>query len=599
MIKVSDFVFDFVAKTGVRDVFLLPGGGCMHLVDSLGRHPDLTYHAMLHEQAAVIAADAFSQYTNHLGVALVTTGPGGTNALTGVAGSWLDSIPLLVISGQVKRQDITGLKGVRQLGFQELDIVSMARPVTKHAVTVMDPHRIAYEMEKAVHLATTGRKGPVWIDIPLDVQGMKIRTPDLIHFEPEKPDAGVSPSVENKLKNLLTSADRPIILAGNGIRHAGAADRFQEVIREAPIPVLTTWKAADFLDEEDSRYAGRPGSIGQRGANFALQNSDLLIAIGARLDFGQIGYEGHLAARSAKKIIVDIDEAEIRKLKFKIDLPVTADAAAFIESLLICMRSVSDTSRWNDWLERCKQWHNRYKPIPEGISDFPGYMDEYRFFEELSRRLTSGDVIVPGSSGACSEVTMQALKVKLGQRIFNTQGLGPMGFGLPAAIGASIASRGKRVVSVDGDGGFFMNIQELATIRRLNLPVKLFVLNNNGYGSIRVTQNNYFHGRHVASTPDSGLSLPDIRKTAEGFGIQAFTIERNSEISSGIRNVLETPGPAICELKISPEQATKPRVSSRQRSDGSFVSMPLEDLAPFLSRDEFRQNMIVPTVDEE
>lgn len=591
MIKLSDYVFNFVAEKGVKDVFLLPGGGCMHLVDSLGSNPDLKYTALLHEQAVAIAADAYSQYTNNLGVALVTTGPGGTNAITGVAGSWLDSIPVLIISGQVKRPDLTNGRAIRQLGFQEIDIVSIVKPITKYAVTIQDPQKIAFELEKAHFLATTGRKGPVWIDIPLDVQAMQIDEAELIHYTPPVPD---DDHVDiSKVTELLKLAKRPVILAGNGIRLSSAEGKFDDLIRTLEIPVLTSWKAADLLAEDDVLFVGRPGSIGQRGANYCLQTSDLFISIGARLDFGQIGYEHNLVAPKAQKIIVDIEEAEIDKLGFKVDLKVTSDAGAFISKLMSDLVEFHSPPEWKTWLARCKSWQQKYDPISQGRSDYAGFVDEYAFFDELSNQLTESDVIIPGSSGACSEVTMQTIRVKKGQRIFNTQGLGPMGFALPATIGGCIASGFSRVISIDGDGGFFMNIQELETIKRLNLPVKYFVLNNSGYGSIRFTQQNYFNNRYVACNDESGLTLPDIQAVGQSYGIKSVKISENSELSGKLHEILEFEGPVLCELNISPEQFTKPRLSSKQLADGSFVSMPLEDLMPFLDRAEFESNMQV------
>lgn len=589
MIKLSDYVFNFVAEKGVKDVFLLPGGGCMHLVDSLGSNPGLKYTALLHEQAVAIAADAYSQYTNNLGVALVTTGPGGTNAITGVAGSWLDSIPVMIISGQVKRPDLAQGRGIRQLGFQEIDIVSIVKPITKYAVTILDPQQIALELEKAFFLATTGRKGPVWIDIPLDVQAMMVDESELIHFVP--PQTRSHYTEVSKVTELLKNAKRPVILAGNGIRLSSAEGIFNDLIRMLKIPVLTSWKAADLLAENDELFVGRPGSIGQRGANFSLQTSDLLISIGARLDFGQIGYEHNLVAPKARKIIVDIDEAEIDKLGFKVDLKVVSDAGAFISQLQSELAGFHVPSEWKTWLVRCKTWQPQYDPISQGRCDYVGFVDEYAFFDELSNQLTGADVIIPGSSGACSEVTMQTIRVKKGQRIFNTQGLGPMGFALPATIGGCIASGFSRVIAIDGDGGFFMNIQELETIKRLNLPVKYFVLNNSGYGSIRFTQQNYFSNHFVACDQQSGLTLPDIQAIGQSYGIKSVKINVNSELAEKLHEILEFEGPVLCELNISPEQFTKPRLSSKQLADGSFVSMPLEDLMPFLDRREFESNM--------
>jgi acetolactate synthase-1/2/3 large subunit len=597
MTKLSDYVMRRVAETGVRDVFLLPGGGCMHLVDSLGREKNLRFVCNLHEQAAAVAADAYAQYTGNLGVALVTTGPGGTNAVTGVAGSWCDSIPVLIISGQVKRPDLLTGRGVRQMGFQEINIVDIVRPITKYAVLIDDPNSIRYHLDKAIHLAKHGRPGPVWIDIPLDVQAAELDEATLPAFDPsELPDAGPAPDLRPKAIEairLLNAAQRPVILLGNGVRLAGAVESFLELAKLLQIPVLTTWKSMDMLAENDPLYIGRPGAVGQRAANFAQQNSDCILILGARLDLGQTAYNHAAFARKAAKIIVEIDPAELAKLQMKIDLPVCGDAGAFITAMLAERERIVRRDR-AAWWAKCREWKARFPVLlPEYWNDTQG-VSNYVLVEVLSDEMQAGDLMVPGSSGASSEVTMQAFRVPAGVRVFNTEGLGPMGFGLSAAIGACVAS-GRRTVCIDGDGGLQLNIQELETLHRLKLPLKLFVLNNDGYISIRSTQKAYFDGRYVASGPDSGLTLPDIIKVATAYGLPTAEIRDHSDIRGQVRRILQQDGPVVCEVHITPNQTTAPRVSTRQRADGMMESAPMEDLWPFLDRDDFKKQMLIET----
>ncbi len=597
MIKLSDYVFDFIAGQGVRHVFLLPGGGCMHLVDSLGRNNRLEYVAMLHEQAAAIAADGYSQMTGNLGVALVTTGPGGTNALTGVAASWLDSIPVLVISGQVKRSDSMAGRGVRQMGFQEIDIVSMARPITKYAVTVTEPDSVRYHLEKAVHLAKNGRPGPVWLDIPLDVQAAMIDQAALMGFSPEPPSPADLTAPVRQAIDWLGQAERPVILAGNGVRLAGGLEPFLQVIDRLQIPVLTTWKAADFLPDDHPLYAGRPGAVARRGANFTQQNADWLLTIGARLDFGQTAYSHANFARAAHKIVVDIDRAELDKIQPAPALAVQADAGDFLREFTRQPANFSPRDKWADWLAQSKAWQARYPVVLPEYRQQTDYVNDYVLIDVLSDEMTADDLLAPGSSGACSERVMQAFRVKAGQRVFNSQGLGAMGFGLSAAIGGAVAGGGRRIVTIEGDGGFVMNVQELETVRRLGLPIKFFVLNNQGYASIRFSQERYFEGRYVAATAGSGLTLPDWQKIAAAFGLPYLRLDNHSSLRRKVSQALAADGPFLCEVMVAPDQPTMPRVSSRQRADGSMVSMPMEDLWPFLERDEFERNMVIPVLE--
>jgi acetolactate synthase I/II/III large subunit len=599
LIKLSDYVMDFVARAGVRHVFMLAGGGAMHLNDSLGRCAGLAYVCNLHEQAAAIAAEAYARVTNGIGAALVTTGPGGTNAVTGVAGAWLDSTPVIFISGQVKRADLKKDSGVRILGVQEIDIVSVVKGITKYAVTIEDPITIRYHLEKAIHFALRGRRGPVWIDIPLDVQAAMVDPAALRGYAPDEleSESNAQALEEAVLETvrLLNKAERPVLLAGNGIRAAGAEQLFRETIDALGIPVLTTWLGLDLIADAHPLNFGRPGSLAPRGANFTLQNSDLLMVVGSRLDMAMTAYAHDRLARGAIKIMVDIDPAEIRKMKTPIHLPVVADARAFLAAMNAHASEV-DGSRWRPWIERCREWKGRYPLVLAEHREMPEHISMYHFSEVLSDELAAGDVIVPGSSGFAIEIFLLCLKVKERQRCFHNRGTGSMGFALPAAIGAAVAGQ-RRTICVDGDGGFQMNIQELATVERLGLPIKCFVVNNDGYASIRASQSGYFH-RLVGADRTSGMTLPDLGAVTKAYGLPFVRISKKGEIRDKIRDVLEMEGPMVCEVMVAPNEERIPRASSYIRPDGSMGSKPLEDLYPFLERNEFRANMMVPPIEE-
>ncbi|MDB9822145.1 thiamine pyrophosphate-binding protein [Deltaproteobacteria bacterium] len=597
--KLSDYVVQFIENLGIKHLFLLPGGGCMHLLDSVGKSKELDYVCNIHEQACAIAADAYGQYSNNMGVALVTTGPGGTNTITGVAASWLDSIPVMIISGQVKRSDLSKGRGVRQMGFQEIDIVSLVTPITKYACMVMEPETIKYHLEKAVFFSKNGRPGPVWVDIPLDVQAAMIDEERLSGFNGSEAetDTIILKDKVTETISLLNNSKRPVILVGNGVRLSGGMNEFMEVAKLLQVPVLTTWKSIDFIPEDDPLFIGRPGSVGQRGANFSQQNSDFILIIGARLDCGQTGYNHKNFARAAKIIMVDIDTNEVNKMETKIDLEIVCDAKSYLKEILNQRDKITNDDR-TEWLRRCKKWQKDYPVVlPEYYEE--KHVNNYVLIDVLSELMTENDLMIPGSSGASSEVTMQAFKVKKGQRIFNSEGLGPMGFGIAASIGACLASGKRRTICIDGDGGFYMNVQELETVVRLTLPIKFFILNNQGYASIRTTQSNYFEGKFVASDVSSGLTLPDAEKIAYAFGIPFYKIENHINIDKKVKEVLDSKGPIICEIILSFDHVTAPKLSSYQKEDGSFVSRPLEDLAPFLSREELKRNMLIPVLEEE
>jgi acetolactate synthase-1/2/3 large subunit len=599
VIKLSDYVVNFLEQVGIRHVFMLTGGGCMHLVDSFGRSR-IEYVCCLHEQACAFAAQAYSEYRNGLGVALVTTGPGGTNAVTGVAAAWMDSSSTLFLSGQVKRADLKYGRHVRTMGPQEVDIVSIVRPITKYAATVMDSLDIRYHLEKAVHLAQSGRRGPVWLDFPLDVQAAMIDESQLRPFMPEPTEfseSGLRKSVSDAIR-LLNEADRPVLYIGNGSRNAKNTGLVDDLIDTLGIPVLISWKAIDFLPESHPLYAGRPGAIGQRGANFTQQNCDAILVLGARLDLPSVAFSHKNFARAAKKVIVDIDPAELAKFEMPIDVPILASAEGFIEEFLRQKADLVPKDR-SFWLQRTQDWKRRY-PVMDSQSweGAQPLVNTYALVHAIAEASAEDDLLAPGSSGPCSEIFLQAWPVKPGQRIVNAPSLGAMGTGLPGSIGSCLASGRKRTICVNGDGGFQLNIQDLETVRRLNLPIKYFILCNGTYASIMTTQRNYFQGRMVGSDPSSNLTLPDIRKVAEAYGIASCEIKDQTNIREEVRAVLNHPGPVVCAVNVSSDQVTAPRATSSVRPDGTIVSLPMEDLAPRLPREVFLSEMIIPPLED-
>jgi acetolactate synthase-1/2/3 large subunit len=592
--NLSDYVFRTVAAAGVKHVFMVPGGGAMHLNLALGRCPGIMVVSNLHEQACSIAAETYGKATNQLGVALVTSGPGGTNAVTGVAGAWLDSTPCLFISGQVKRADLRGSLGVRNFGVQEVDIVSIVKPITKYAVTVLEPATIRFHLEKAIHIARTGRPGPVWIDIPLDIQSVEIDPDGLSGFFSEPP--ALTPDLEAQVSrtiDLLNISERPVLFAGNGVRLGHAEPELFEAIDALGIPVLTTWLAHDIVPNDHPLFIGRPGSVAPRGSNYALQNSDFLLAIGNRLDLVITGYSHENFARAAKKVVVDIDPNELGKLQMPTELRVAADAKAFLLELLRQRSRIRHAESHGLWLSRCKEWLARYPVVTPEFRAEKSAVSTYVLADTLSDLLGPDDFIVSGSSGAAIEIFLLAYRVRAGQRVFLTSALGAMGYGLPAAIGACLGGGGRRTICAEGDGSLQLNSQELATLAHLQLPVKLFVLNNDGYSSIRTSQKRYF-GSTVGCDPESGLVFPDTVRLATAYGLPTASIQNQDNLAAELRAILETPGPVVCDVKLPRDEIRAPSLASARRADGSMVSRPLEDLWPFLDRDELRRNMLVP-----
>lgn len=602
MMKLSDYVIRYLEDHNVQHVFMLPGGGAMHLNDSLGNSSKIQYICCLHEQACAIAAEAYARVNNYLGVVMVTTGPGGTNALTGVAAAYFESTPMLVISGQVKLSDQVQNVGLRQQGMQEVDIISMVKPITKYAKMVKDASEIRYVLDKAIYEATHGRKGPVWLDIPLDIQATEVQEELLKGFQA---DSLLNVSNNIKLEKMvfeviesLNHSKRPVILAGNGIRLANAIEEFLELVKYLQIPVLTTWNGIDLLWEEHPLYYGRPGGMGHRHANFIQQNSDLFLSIGARLNLLQTGYHFDGFAREAKKIMVDIDEHELHKINVRPDIAICADAKQFILLLLKHKDKIKKRKR-TDWMLYIEKQKEKYPIIRKQHWDECEKVNTYALLDTISSAMSEDDIYVSGSSGTCLDISMQVFRVKKGQRVFATKGLAAMGFGLPATIGACLAGNKRRTICVNGDGGFQMNIQELETLHRLQLPIKIFVLNNSGYAQIYATQMNVFHGHYVACMQDSNLTLPSISKVAEAYGLKTYQIFHNIQLKDIVPKVLNENGPVICEVFVSIELSAFPKQVSYRRKDGQMESKPLEYMNPPISKHDFEDSMLISIINEE
>jgi acetolactate synthase-1/2/3 large subunit len=590
-VKLSDYVAKTLAEDyGVTDVFLVSGGGIMHLLDSVGSHPKLRYHATFHEQGAVVAAEGYARRSGRLGVVLATVGPGAANAVSGLPGAWTDSIPLLVMVGQVRTDIIADYGVLRSYGPQEANTLDMARPVTKFAERVADPRRVREYLDRAIHAARSGRPGPTWLEFPLDVQGAEVDEATLQGWNPPHEDNlhAELRDAARRVAREISKAERPLLVPGNGVRLAHAEPLFEELMRSTNIPVVVPFTGKDLVEEDHPNYVGVFGTAGQRRANFAIQNTDLLIALGAGLNIQKCGFNIAGFAPKAKKIVVDIDEAQLHRQVLKADLPVLADVRPFLEALLQELRETParPSSRW---LEACATWKRRYPIITDDYREATGHVNSYLFMDALSDAMSEGDTLVPGI-GLDAVSMYQAFRVKRGQRVLLT-GWGSMGWDLPLTIGAAWASEKKRVVVVTGDGSVQWNIQELQTIRMERLPVKIFIFNNAGFSSIRATQNSFFSGRFFGSHPESGIDNPDFAKLAQAYGLSYAAIHNNEQLASGIAAFLADDEPGICEVSLALEQSISPKASAFRRPDGTFESRPLEDMAPFLPREEIHENM--------
>lgn len=592
MIKLSDYIAKRLKDIyNVKNVFMVSGGGAMHLNDSFGKY--IPYICNHHEQACAIAAEGYARVNQELAVVNVTTGPGGLNCLNGVFGQWTDSVPVLYISGQVKFS--TTLAScpeipLRQLGDQEVDIVSVVKPLTKYAVMVTDPNDIEYVLDKAVYLATHGRKGPVWIDIPMNIQAAMIDETKLKKYNPIE-DELVFPSIEKEIARLISlfkEAKRPLIIAGHGIRLSGAIKDFINLTEKLNIPVVTTMNGFDVIPDDNPCFCARIGTVANRAGNFILQNSDLVISIGSRNNIRQVSYNWENFAKNAKLVCVDIDRAELDKPTLKPFLKINADAKIFINKFYNAVET-QDFSQWNDW---CKNIKKKYPPVDEAERIAPNPIEPYHFIDELVQCFKDDEVIVC-ANGSAFLIPFQVGKVKPNQRYIWNSGDASMGYDLPAAIGACVANNKKNTVCITGDGSIMMNIQELQTIKHNKLPIKIFIINNDGYISIKQTQNNFFEGRNTGSGANSGVSMPDFVKIGNAFDIETFKITKPEEIDSAIKKMLASQTPMICEVLVNPNYIFAPKLSAKKLDDGTMISPSLEDMYPFLPREEFEQNMLV------
>lgn len=613
--RLADYVADFLVSHGITDVFSVVGGGAMHLNDALGHKEGLHVTYDHHEQACAMAAEAYARIDNRIAAVCVTTGPGGTNALTGVVGGWLDSIPMLIISGQV-RYDTTARyehaetgADIRAEGDQEFDITKAAGSMCKYAVMIEDPGRIRYSLEKAYHLAMMGRPGPAWVDIPVNFQGTYIETDDLEAYDPHEDDDMLPPAVSDDdvryVIGEIKKAVRPVIYAGYGIRLAGAFKEFREVVEKLGVPVVTYWNSIDLIENDHPLYVGRGGNMGDRPGNFAVQNSDLLITIGTRISIRQVGYNWSSWAREAKVIMVDIDREEMKKHTLHVDKGIWADAKDFLSKMNSDLEKENTPlfSKKNDfdWPGICRDWKKKYPVVSETQkNDDNGYVNVYAFIDHLGKSLPENSLTAV-SNGACCVAGHQAYTIKSGTRFIINSAIASMGYGLPASIGACISSGRQNTICLEGDGSIMMNLQELQTIITNRLPIKIFLINNNGYHSIRITQNNLFsdHSKVGIGPESSDLGFPDYSKIADAFGYPYYSAHTNDEMRETVDLVLKTDSYAFCEIFTDTRQVWEPKSSARKLKDGSIVSPPLEDLAPFLSREELSDNMYIKPVSKD
>jgi acetolactate synthase-1/2/3 large subunit len=607
--RAADYVIQRLADEGITHIFFLPGGGAMYLDDAMACEERIQPILCQHEQACGIAAEASGRtHVAGFGVAVVTTGPGATNILTPVAGAWVESLPLLIVSGQVKRADALNGRPLRQSGVQEVDVVSMVKPITKYAITVGSAQDIKKCLEEALWHMKNGRPGPVWLDVPLDVQAAPVIPISLKGFLPSSDQikATLAPSIAKEtwqtLMQMLKEAKRPLILAGHGVRISGAAKLFQHLAEALGIPCTFTWNAADLLPWEHPLYVGRPGVVAARAPNFALQNCDCLIAIGCRLDNVITAYNPNGLAREAKKVVVDIDAHEIAKHPFHIDLPIQANALEFINGFLAHIVNIDSNANkvvspsQLVWQSTCASWKQRYPALDHRTFKAGNALSHFEFVDCLSKLVPENQLVITGSSGLAVEIFYTVFRNKAGQRMFLTSGLGSMGYGLPAAIGACLGSNSQPTVCVESDGSLMLNLQELATLKSLNLPITVVVMNNAGYASIRNTQKNYFSERYLGTGQSSGLLIPNFVAIANAMAIEATSVD-TLEVLEHIFNQPHM-GPRLINVNLKSEEVLSPKVAALPQKDGSMISMPLEDMSPLLSLETLQQEMLVPLTEQ-
>ena len=604
-LRLADYVADFLVSHGITDCFTVTGGGAMHLNDALGHKEGLRCLYNHHEQACAMAAEAYARIHNRIAAVCVTTGPGGTNAITGVVGAWLDSIPMLILSGQVRYDTTARGMGIeiRAGGDQEFDITKAVACMTKYCEMIEDPKRIRYALEKALYLASSGRPGPCWIDIPLNFQGCTIETEELVGYDPTETPPEAPPPSEELLVTViekLKSAKRPVIYAGNGIRLAGAFDLFRQIVPKLNVPIVTGWNSIDLMADTDPLYVGRGGMMGDRAGNFAVQNADVILAVGNRLSIRQVGYAWKTWAREAFVMMVDVDAEELKKPTLHVELPIHADAKDFFEALLAKLPTSGPLCIENGWQELCREWKQKYPVVLPKHKESEGLTNPYAFIHALSSLLPENYTTVVGN-GSASVIGSHGYVIKEGQRFIINSAVASMGYDLPAAIGVCVALGRKEIVCISGDGSIQMNLQELQTILTNRLPIKIFVINNGGYHSIRQTQTNIFsHHTKVGIGPESGdLSFPSLEKLASAYGYPYGACHTNAEIEKILKVAFATEGAFLAEIFVDPTQFFEPKSATKRREDGSLFSPPLEDLAPFLPREELQSIMKIPMMEEQ
>lgn len=601
-VKIADWIADYLVEQGIRHNFTVPGGGAMHLNVAFGHKEGLNNIFVQHEQSAAIAAEGYFRATNEMPLVCCTTGPGGTNTLTGVLGAWLDSIPMLIISGQVRYATTARAAGipVRAMGDQEFDVTPMVAHMTKYAEMIIDPKTVKYHLQKALYLATHGRPGPVWLDVPLDIQGGYIDPAEFVEFDPAEVEAEMPPVVTAEqietVIEKIKAAKRPVLNVGNGIHIANCVSLMRKVAEKLNIPVAVAYDSTDLMPHNHALYVGQPGLLGDRAGNWAVQNADLVLSVGCRLSCRQVGYNVHSWAREAYVIMVDIDKHELVKPSIHVEMPIHADAKDFLEKMDGALNEALPAHQ--EWLEICRDWKKRYPVVTERHYQKEGLANAYCFLNEISRRVPEDQTIVLGNGTV--EACLHAIHIKEKTRLICNSGAASMGYDLPAAIGCCFATGKKETVCLTGDGSIQMNLQELQTIVFHKLPIKIFVVNNQGYHSMRQTEGNLFpEYTKVGVGPESGdLSFPEMKKIAAAYGIPYLSASSNAELPEAIEKTLATEGFVMCEIFVDINQKFEPKSATKRLPDGTLVSPPLEDLAPFLPREELKEIMIIPMWDE-
>jgi len=591
-LRISDFIIDGLSQLGLKHIFLLPGGGNMFLIDAVAKSKKIEGIPCHHEQAAAIAAEAYSRVSDNVGVAIVTSGPGSTNAITGLLGAWIESVPLIIISGQVKTSDIDKNVNLRQQGVQGAEILKIVKNITKFSVSLTKKTDFKKILTKCINIAKNKRKGPVWIEVPLDIQAQL--TNKKINLKKSK-SKNIKTNNFNffKFKKLIRNAKRPIFLIGHGVRLSNASKSFKKNLKNYPFPSVFTWNAMDILPYEHNLNCGRPGVVAQRFSNFVIQNSDLLISIGCRIDNIITAFNQNKFAQHAKKIIVDIDINELKKFKFKIDLALNMDASKFIDTINKIKPNLNKNLK--NWQNKCKYWKNSFSIDNENMKKSAKRIDHYSLIDKLSKNIPPKTLICTGSSGLAVEVFYSVFKNKTDQRIFLTSGLGSMGYGLPSAIGSCFANKRRPMILIEGDGSFQLNIQELAVIKKFNLPICIIIINNNGYCSIRNTQKNYFNGRFLGTGPKSNLIFPNLKKISAAYKIKYEKISSIQSLNKKFKNNFKlNKYPKIIEIIVTSNETLKPKVSAIPQKNGNIISMPLEDMTPLLPIKTLEREMLIP-----